>query len=454
MKGRPVEYHQALMSEREETTMKSKCPPSESFTNQMGRFKMKEWKGILQEPPSWLTDQARGFFNAQLARYHIVARNMMTKMGWQGGPLGTGTGIVDPIESGVPGGGRAGLGHPSRPKPRKPTKRKESHKDNYMGFINDAGVTTYCKVIDAHQVELVKLSSRGKPILTGLIMIVHQQERRNLLWSQGGIVGVAESTYPHLAGWTFEGADKGTLETFTVRQLTAIFRDLTLPPSPPTCVRAWQERLGEIDFHLLVSNYVTGLLTPNDYAPHFKNILHRRTFVRHINPKASTHSCRCCRRDIETTSHLGVCPRINEVLNHIWQVTETKVTRSPELNLFAISSEPLPRGVIALHLIVWKFILIAFSRADIMHEAFDPDAIWKGALRRLISRIERVKMQVRLAHTIADSRNTEDIHGLSAYNKQVEGLGAFNDDGSFKYTNLLWAELNKLDLTKYSSSDA
>lgn len=89
-----------------------------------------------------------------------------------------------------------------------------------------------------------------------------------------------------------------------------------------------------------------------------------------------------------------------------------------------------------------------------MHEAFDPDAIWKGALRRLISRIERVKMQVRLAHTIADSRNTEDIHGLSAYNKQVEGLGAFNDDGSFKYTNLLWAELNKLDLTKYSSSDA
>ena len=89
-----------------------------------------------------------------------------------------------------------------------------------------------------------------------------------------------------------------------------------------------------------------------------------------------------------------------------------------------------------------------------MHEAFDPDVIWKGTLRRLISRVERIKVQVRLARTNADSRDIEDIYGLSAYNKQVAGIGAFNKDGYFRYTDLIWADFVKHELTRYSSSDS
>ena len=266
------------------------------------------------------------------------------------------------------------------------------------------------------------------------------------------VFGIAESTYPHLAGWTFAGAEKGTLETLTVRQLTGIFRNHAVPPTQPSCVKSWQVRVGDMDFTLLASRYTTGLLTPKDYAPHFKNILHRRIFVRHVNPNARSHSCRCCRRATETTTHLGECIRIHEVLNHIWQVTETKVVPSPKLNLFALSDSPLPHGVTSLFMITWKFILIAFTKADIAGEAFVPDQIWKGAVRRLISRIERLKMQVRIASTNAISKDMDTIHGLGSYNKQVAGLGSFDDAGMFRYTDKLWNEIKTLDLTKFSSS--
>ena len=103
-------------------------------------------------------------------------------------------------------------------------------------------------------------------------------------------------------------------------------------------------------------------------------------------------------------------------------------------------------------MITWKFILIAFTKADIAKEAFNPDQVWKGAVRRLISRVERLKMQVRIANTNAISKDLDVIMGLGSYNKQVAGLGSFSDSGIFRYTDTLWNEIEKLDLSKYSST--
>ena len=103
-------------------------------------------------------------------------------------------------------------------------------------------------------------------------------------------------------------------------------------------------------------------------------------------------------------------------------------------------------------MITWKFILIAFTKADIAGELFVPDQIWKGAVRRLISRVERLKMQVRIASTNAMSKDLDAIHGLGSYNKQVAGIGSFDETGTFRYTDKLWNEIKALDLTKFSSS--
>ena len=50
------------------------------------------------------------------------------------------------------------------------------------------------------------------------------------------------------------------------------------------------------------------------------------------------------------------------------------------------------------------------------------------------------------------SKDMETIAGLGSYNKQVAGLGSFSDSGIFRYTDTLWNEIEKLDLTKYSST--
>ena len=103
-------------------------------------------------------------------------------------------------------------------------------------------------------------------------------------------------------------------------------------------------------------------------------------------------------------------------------------------------------------MITWKFILIAFTKADIAGELFVPDQIWKGAVRRLISRVERLKMLVRIASTDAMSKDLDAIHGLASYNKQVAGIGSFDEAGLFRYTDKLWNEIKALDLAKYSSN--
>ena len=49
--------------------------------------------------------------------------------------------------------------------------------------------------------------------------------------------------------------------------------------------------------------------------------------------------------------------------------------------------QPLPPGLSALHIILWKFAIIAFAQADEKRAAFVPADIWKTALRRLRSRM-------------------------------------------------------------------
>ena len=61
-------------------------------------------------------------------------------------------------------------------------------------------------------------------------------------------------------------------------------------------------------------------------------------------------------------------------------------------------------------------------------------------------------MQVRIASTDAMSKDLDAIHGLASYNKQVAGIGSFDETGSFRYTDMLWNEIKALDLTKFSSS--
>ena len=49
--------------------------------------------------------------------------------------------------------------------------------------------------------------------------------------------------------------------------------------------------------------------------------------------------------------------------------------------------QPLPGGLSAFHVVIWKFIIIEFAQADIKGTRFEPDRVWVAAARRMRSRL-------------------------------------------------------------------
>ena len=86
-----------------------------------------------------------------------------------------------------------------------------------------------------------------------------------------------------------------------------------------------------------------------------------------------------------------------------------------------------------------------------MHgQRFIVDEVWKGTVRRLMSRIERMKVAV-------GCRATKELGRGSSYkpvqeNKMVASLGSFDEMGKFRYNDTLWQEILDLGLSEHSKN--
>ena len=122
------------------------------------------------------------------------------------------------------------------------------------------------------------------------------------------------------------------------------------------------------------------------------------------------------------------------------------------MNLFALGPDgPLESGIVAFHLIVWKFILISFTQVDLAGTRFVPDEVWKGAVRRYISRVERLKVVVRTRVLLAEGRGEQP--SLDKDNGLTAPFGAFSPDGRFRWSEAMWSEIKSLELTRYVAPD-
>ena len=106
--------------------------------------------------------------------------------------------------------------------------------------------------------------------------------------------------------------------------------------------------------------------------------------------------------------------------------------------------------MVALHLIAWKFILIHFTAVDMHGQRFIVGEVWKGTVRRLMSRIERMKVAVRC-------RAAKELGKGSSYkptqeNKMVAPLGNFDEMGRFRYNDVLWREIVGLGLCEHAKN--
>ena len=83
-------------------------------------------------------------------------------------------------------------------------------------------------------------------------------------------------------------------------------------------------------------------------------------------------------------SHLHACPEIQSLFRYI------EDPPSPQLIYLGLQRDlrPLTGGLSMLYTLIWKFTLIAYTRADTDGEPFDQTIIIRNAVRRFSTRLE------------------------------------------------------------------
>ena len=408
---------------------------------------LRQWKAILRVIPTYITDAARSAeLHSELHSYSNVARNMLTAHGWAPGRgLGRNLqGRSEPVFAPTQLPLKAGLG--SRVRSNRKDKVKESRSQFKATLLSGQEVYGKYDAITA-TLYAFRLSTKGCPIPTGESIHIHSSNIRDALWWGEGIVGIAESTFPHPEGWTVQGTDC-PIDKLSVKRLTAAFR-LTAPFTEPTCKATWTRKLGEIKWELIGLKYNLKILSPRDFMSHCKNILHRALLTRHINKDAPSFLCRLCRRKEENITHLARCSTLAKVWDKYLSLAKydglSPVERD-RLILLGIppSGGPLPPALSDLHLITWKFIIIHFTLVDLKRQKFIPDEVWKGALRRYLSKLNSAVFKAKLRLDRCAAR--EETFSCNSLNAALKPLASIDSAAQLSLDRDLDTLLTRLSI--------
>ena len=222
----------------------------------------------------------------------------------------------------------------------------------------------------------------------------------------------------------------------------------------PTCIAVWEGKFGSgINWRRIGQRYRQRLLTPKDFMTHYKLIIHRGLLTRHINQNASTSICRLCNRDIERIDHLACCPRLTPLWDPIIllctqcdadpsprpskKITPTNQLTDLQRKRIILLGETecvyniMPQAVGDFFLILWKFVLIHFTAVDLDRKKFDEEAVFTGATRRYISKVNVLPTRVLNKMKVAESRGTEA--NIKPENDILYPLGRIDTDGIIQW---------------------
>ena len=206
------------------------------------------------------------------------------------------------------------------------------------------------------------------------------------MWN-GAPVGVAETFYPHPRGWRFEGEPQNSnLERMTVRRLTALFRKKHV--ATPSCVAKWASLTG-VDMTTVQRRLCSPLISPRDFKNYYR-VLHRAIRTRNFAGGPDL-MCRLCGRYHERFSHLGECVSIRRTFRFFRNLIQPILGKTDIddrlIYLGVRGNSVLPGSLSDLHIILWKFILIAFTRAETVNARYKPRQVWRQAVCRFEVRV-------------------------------------------------------------------
>ena len=191
--------------------------------------------------------------------------------------------------------------------------------------------------------------------------VSHSDLREAVTWD-GAPSGIAETSFPHPQGWTIADAPAGTtLERVSVRALTAIYRQQI--EEQPSCEEAWNKVAGkELDWRAIWRRFTNPLVTPRDYKNYYR-FLHRSMRTRDLFPQEGDEgdACRMCCYERERFSHIPKCHSVHQVFNLFVRFARAFIPAlqvDQQLICFGMDGDqPLPGGLSAFHMVIWKFII-------------------------------------------------------------------------------------------------
>ena len=287
------------------------------------------------------------------------------------------------------------------------------------------------------EVQICTISPLGRPIEQNVVNLVHEDHLHKIIRWAGGILGRADTTYPHPDQWTVANSPgRLPLDKIGVRELTAALRGLSA--TPPNCMRAWEKRIGqEIPWRAVGDNLAYGIGTNRDTSCWFKNILHRGLWLK--GSRDSTVRCAICNAAQDNWAHLWECPVWAPMWQSFVDFTNELLPRmnrappamfSPEFVYLGVMRDGhvLPRSLSLLHSLMWKFqIQDMYQRSQNEYYIIKPSETNKRALRRLMTRIHAHEREAQIRRHKAEQKGgTVDLRGV---NKKIHPIAHIGEEG-------------------------
>ena len=313
------------------------------------------------------------------------------------------------------------------------------------------------------EVHMAELSPRGFPITTGETQKIYITEIRKVATWKGGILGPVEYSYPNPKEWTLENIPgRKQLDQITVKDITLALKT----HKEPGCKASWEKRLKletEIPWREIGRNIAHGIGTKKDTGSWFKNILHRAMYLKGITTTTRTIRCTSCGRSHEDWNHFWKCPKYKPIWKKLINLmNETEIAEesgkthdyTQEWVYLGIRKDgkALNRGHALMHMITWKYIIIAHTKASL--EGIPPkniktDIIWKRIMSRLITRIHAIQHKTERARIKREAKQ----EGFSHYNtnKKIEPLAQMSE--TLDWHPKIEEELIRLNLVKPANQE-
>lgn len=349
---------------------------------------------------------------------------VMGRWGWKRGQgLGARSdGATEPVSIAKHQHGKGGLGATKGSKREKAQRKKEEKP--LVAVVRGEGEEArviYGKACGMG-LQVYERDSKGVPHKTDERIHVLQSELRKTLWWRGGVVGIAEASWPHPERWRLADIDK-PLDGIGVRDMTRAFARRVA--KQPNCKRKWEGILGEVNWQGVGKRFKMGLVTPTDYGTHYKCIVHRQMRLRRGD---DGDRCRMCGEEKETIDHMGECEQMRDVFTNLRLVDGGGKWNDRSLNLLGVKGRGVvKRGASAIHHMVWKHVIPELVRVDEKGVRFQGKAVQERAARRYEKREEAMEVTIQL------HKQRCEAHGwkfdVGQYSQRLDGIAEVTEEG-------------------------